>query len=209
MDLRILLSLAFAALSAAQLTITVGLPAKPNPFLLPPSTHATLSSLHKRLEAPLTTVNTFNFHNVTADSYLLDVHCATEAFHPLRVDVGEDGEVKAWETYRGNEWANKGEEVPVKSEGGARGISVKGAGSKIFFVERPACKSLTSLLLCRLYGARLIELTDVLSYSFRLQHPQEPHDPDGPGYDGHCLRHAIPNGQQYVFMSLQASILYE
>ncbi|KAL6690102.1 hypothetical protein J3F84DRAFT_398565 [Trichoderma pleuroticola] len=138
MDLRILLSLAFAALSAAQLTITVGLPAKPNPFLLPPSTHATLSSLHKRLEAPLTTVNTFNFHNVTADSYLLDVHCATEAFHPLRVDVGADGEVKAWETYRGNEWANKGEEVQVKSEGASRGISVKGAGSKIFFIERPA-----------------------------------------------------------------------
>ncbi|KAL6796034.1 hypothetical protein GGI42DRAFT_345305 [Trichoderma sp. SZMC 28013] len=138
MDLRFLLSLAFAALSAAQLTITVGLPAKPNPFLLGPSTHATLSSLHKRLEAPLTTVNTFNFHNVTADSYLLDVHCATEAFHPLRVDVGEDGEVKAWETYRGNEWANKGEEVQVKSEGASRGISVKGAGSKIFFVERPA-----------------------------------------------------------------------
>lgn len=157
MDLRILLSLAFAALSAAQLTITVGLPAKPNPFLLPPSTHATLSSLHKRLEAPLTTVNTFNFHNVTADSYLLDVHCATEAFHPLRVDVGEDGEVKAWETYRGNEWANKGEEVPVKTEGGARGISVKGAGSKIFFVERPACKSLTTLLLCMLYGAGLVD----------------------------------------------------
>lgn len=26
----------------------------------------------------------------------------------------------------------------MKSEGGARGISVKGAGSKIFFVERPA-----------------------------------------------------------------------
>ena len=159
-----------------------------------PGTHATLSSLHKRLEAPLTTVNTFNFHNVTADSYLLDVHCATEAFHPLRVDVGEDGEVKAWETYRGNEWANKGEEVQVKSEGGARGISVKGAGSKIFFVERPACKSLTSLLPCILYGAGLIELTDVLSYSFRFQHPQEPHDPDGPGYDGYCLWHAIPHG---------------
>lgn len=207
MDLRILLSLAFAALSAAQLTITVGLPAKPNPFLLGPSTHATLSSLHKRLEAPLTTVNTFNFHNVTADSYLLDVHCATEAFHPLRVDVGEDGEVKAWETYRGNEWANKGEEVPVKSEGGARGISVKGAGSKIFFVERPACKSLTSLLLCMLYGAGLIVLTDALPYSFRVQHPQEPHDPDGSGHDGYCLWHAIPDGQQYVYMSLQASIL--
>jgi ER membrane protein complex subunit 7 len=140
MDLRIFLTLALTAVGAAQLTITVGLPPKPNPFLLPSSTHATLSSLHRRLAAPLTTVNTFNFHNVTADSYLLDVHCATENFGPLRVDVGEDGDVRAWETYRGNEWANKGEEVQVKSEGETRGIAVKGAGSKIFFVERPACK---------------------------------------------------------------------
>ncbi|KAL7951002.1 hypothetical protein V8C42DRAFT_308225 [Trichoderma barbatum] len=138
MDLTILLTLALAALSAAQLTITVSLPSKPNPFLLPPSTHATLSSLRKHLNAPLTTVNTFNFHNVSADSYLLDVHCATDVFHPLRVDVGEDGEVKAWETYRGNEWANKGEEVQVKSEGGSRAFGVKAAGTKIFFVDRPA-----------------------------------------------------------------------
>lgn len=141
MDLRILLSLAFAALSVAQLTLTVSLPSKPNPFLLPPSTHATLSSLHKRLDAPLTAVNTFSFHNVSADSYLLDVHCATDVFTPLRVDVGADGDVKAWETYRGNEWANKGEEVPVKSEGASRGVSVKAAGGKIFFLERPACES--------------------------------------------------------------------
>ncbi|RFU76927.1 nonselective cation channel [Trichoderma arundinaceum] len=146
MDLRILLSLALAALSAAQLTLTVYLPSKPNPFLLPPNTHATLSSLHKHLNAPLTAVNTFSFHNVSADSYLLDVHCATDVFQPLRVDVGEDGEVKAWETYRGNEWGNKGEEVPVKSEGGPwRGISAKAVGGKIFFMERPAFSVLSIL----------------------------------------------------------------
>lgn len=145
MELPTLLTLFCAILSAsaAQVSITVSLPAKPNPFLLPPSTHATLSSLHKRLDAPLTAVNTFSFHNVSADSYLLDVHCATDTFQPLRVDVGEDGAVKAWETFRGNEWGNKGEEVPVKSEGESRrGFSVKALGGKIFFLERPACEFL-------------------------------------------------------------------
>lgn len=133
MELPTLLALFCAILSAsaAQVSLTVSLPAKPNPFLLPPSTHATLSSLHKRLDAPLTAVNTFSFHNVSADSYLLDVHCATDTFQPLRVDVGEDGAVKAWETFRGNEWGNKGEEVPVKSEGESwRGFSVKALGAK-------------------------------------------------------------------------------
>lgn len=146
MELPSLLALACAILSAsasaAQLSLTVSLPAKPNPFLLPPSTHATLSSLHRRLDAPLTVVNTFSFRNVSADSYLLDVHCATDTFQPLRVDVGEDGAVKVWETFRGNEWGNKGEAVPVKSEGEtARGFSVKALGGKIFFLERPACES--------------------------------------------------------------------
>ncbi|KAL7799852.1 hypothetical protein V8C37DRAFT_407373 [Trichoderma ceciliae] len=146
MDLSIFfLTLALAALSAAQLTLTVHLPSKPNPFLLPPSTHATLASLHKRLDAPLTALNTFSFHNVSADSYLLDVHCATDVFQPLRVDIGDDGEVKAWETFRGNEWGNKGEEVQVKSEGAAsRGVGVKALGGKIFFMERPALRLLVS-----------------------------------------------------------------
>ncbi|KAK1254269.1 hypothetical protein MKX08_008264 [Trichoderma sp. CBMAI-0020] len=150
MELPALLALVCAVLSAsasaAQLSLTVSLPAKPNPFLLPPSTHATLSSLHKRFDAPLTAVNTFSFHNVSADSYLLDVHCATDTFQPLRVDVGEDGAVKAWETFRGNEWGNKGEEVPVKSEGESRrGFSVKALGGKIFFMERPAFSVLSIL----------------------------------------------------------------
>lgn len=150
MELPALLTLFCAILgasaSAASLSLTVSLPAKPNPFLLPPSTHATLSSLHKRLDAPLTAVNTFSFHNVSADSYLLDVHCATDTFQPLRVDVGEDGAVKVWETFRGNEWGNKGEEVPVKGEGESRrGFSVKALGGKIFLLERPACEFMALL----------------------------------------------------------------
>lgn len=197
MELPTLLTLFCAVLSAsasaAQISLTVSLPAKPNPFLLPPSTHATLSSLHKRLDAPLTTVNTFNFHNVSADSYLLDVHCATDTFQPLRVDVGEDGAVKAWETFRGNEWGNKGEEVPVKSEGESRrGFTVKALGGKIFFLERPACE-LLALWLYILFAVFDGKLTGV-SYSLCAEHPQEPHDPNGYRHNGHCIRHAVPNG---------------
>ncbi|PTB63827.1 hypothetical protein BBK36DRAFT_1132469 [Trichoderma citrinoviride] len=138
MELRLLLLTAALAALTSALTLSVSLPPKPNPFLLPSSTHATLSSLHKRLSAPLSAVNTFDFHNLSAeaDSYLLDVHCPTDTFLPLRVDVGPDGEVKAWETYRGNEWGNKGEEVPVRSEGATRSLAVKAAGPKIFFMER-------------------------------------------------------------------------
>ncbi|KAH0496302.1 hypothetical protein TgHK011_003673 [Trichoderma gracile] len=138
--LLLLLTATLAAAAQTHLTLSISLPPKPNPFLLPSSTHATLSSLHKRLSAPLSAVNTFDFHNVSADSYLLDVHCPTDTFLPLRVDVdvGADGEAKvqAWETYRGNEWGNKGEEVPVRSEGATRSLAVKAAGPKIFFVER-------------------------------------------------------------------------
>lgn len=198
MELTSLLTLACAILSAsaAQVSLTVSLPAKPNPFLLPPSTHATLSSLHKRLDAPLSAVNTFGFRNVSADSYLLDVHCATDTFQPLRVDVGEDGAVKVWETFRGNEWGNKGEEVPVKSEGESwRGFSVKALGGKIFFIERPACE----LSLYPSYSGRpldyasSVKLTCVCN-SFRAEHPQEPHDPTGSRHNGHRIWHAVPNG---------------
>ncbi|KAL7808871.1 hypothetical protein V8C26DRAFT_423315 [Trichoderma gracile] len=175
--LLLLLTATLAAAAAAQthLTLSISLPPKPNPFLLPSSTHATLSSLHKRLSAPLSAVNTFDFHNVSADSYLLDVHCPTDTFLPLRVDVdvGADGEVKvqAWETYRGNEWGNKGEEVPVRSEGATRSLAVKAAGPKIFFVERTKC-------------------------DFGVEHSQKSHDPDGSGHDGHCLWHALLDGKQ-------------
>lgn len=127
-----------AAASAASLTLY--LPTKPNPFSLPPSTHATLSSLGTRVSAPLSAVNTFVFHNVSAGSYLVDVHCQTDAFHPLRLDVGDDGPIQAWETYRGNDWANKGEAVPVREGSAGRGVDIRALGSKSYFMERPTCE---------------------------------------------------------------------
>ncbi|KAI1353306.1 hypothetical protein F5Y01DRAFT_277563 [Xylaria sp. FL0043] len=136
------LSLLFSPASAA--TITLSIPASPqipNPAALPPSTHASLTALGAAFQAPLTTANTFIFRNVTPGSYLCDVHCATHGFAPLRVDVlsataGEDGEVgqlRVWETFRGNDWENKGEEI--KAADGAA-FPVKVLGSKVYYTER-------------------------------------------------------------------------
>ncbi|KAI1059199.1 hypothetical protein LB507_003493 [Fusarium sp. FIESC RH6] len=137
----------FAALLAlptalASDSLTLYLPAKPNPFTLPASTHATLSSAGVHVSAPLSAANTFVFHNVTPGSYLADVHCPTDAFHPLRIDVqleegGEEGIVRAWETYRGNDWNNKGEVVSVKEGSKGRGFEVRAIGGKNYFMERP------------------------------------------------------------------------
>jgi len=137
----------FAALLAlptalASDSLTLYLPAKPNPFTLPASTHPTLSSAGVHVSAPLSAANTFVFHNVTPGSYLADVHCPTDAFHPLRIDVqleegGEEGIVRAWETYRGNDWNNKGEVVSVKEGSKGRGFEVRAIGGKNYFMERP------------------------------------------------------------------------
>ncbi|GJN74125.1 hypothetical protein VFPFJ_07218 [Purpureocillium lilacinum] len=159
--LALLPALAAAATAATTTTtITLILPTSPNPFTLPPSTHATLSSLGAHHAAPLSTVNTFVFRNVSAGSYLVDVHCPTEAFRPLRVDVGppavaggadadagagaEDTRlvVQAWETFRGNDWGNKGE-VMALTEGG--GVHVRWMGKKNYFMERPKFSVLSIL----------------------------------------------------------------
>lgn len=132
-----------------------------HPSTLPPSTHATLTTLHQTYSAPITTANYFDFRNVSAGSYLLDVHCHTHVFAPLRVDVnqgvvdkveqvegegGEAQEVQVWGTWRGNEWSNKGEKVEVQEvEGrvGVWGFSVKATSAKEYFVERAGCKLLS------------------------------------------------------------------
>ncbi|KAI1269801.1 Cys/Met metabolism PLP-dependent enzyme-domain-containing protein [Xylariaceae sp. FL1019] len=117
-------------------TITLSIPPQTNllnPNTLPASTHATLNSLGVSYSAPLTTQNTFVFRNVTPGSYLGDVHSGTYGFAPLRVDLLPEGEtVKVWETFRGNDWENKGEEVTKIS--GA--FPVKALGAKVPFTER-------------------------------------------------------------------------
>jgi O-acetylhomoserine/O-acetylserine sulfhydrylase len=94
------------------------------------------------LSAPLSVRNDFIFHNVTAGSYLVDVHCATYAFVPLRLDViiteGKDTlSLQAWETYRGNDWDNKGEKLAVL-DGDV--LDARVLGAKAYFMERSKCE---------------------------------------------------------------------
>ncbi|KAG6039368.1 hypothetical protein E4U41_002758 [Claviceps citrina] len=159
----LLLSLPSCA-TAASLTLHLP-PTVLHPAGLPPSTHATLSTLSRHHSAPLSALHTFVFRNVTPGSYLADVHCPTYGFRPLRIDVlpprgevegpdegaAERETVRAWDTFRGNEWANKGEEatpVRVGSGGGGEadyGFEVKSLGGKVYFVERPSFSILSIL----------------------------------------------------------------
>ncbi|CZS88910.1 hypothetical protein WAI453_010519 [Rhynchosporium graminicola] len=133
--------------------LRVSIPSTPllqHPSTLPPSTHATLTTLSHHYSAPLTTTNSFDFRNVTCGSYLLDIHCHTHVFAPLRVDVTEssgkkvvDGvdekEVQVWDTFRGNEWGNKGEVKEVKEvedRVGVWGFEVTCVGKKEYLIER-------------------------------------------------------------------------
>ncbi|KAI1656167.1 hypothetical protein F4813DRAFT_136089 [Daldinia decipiens] len=139
-----------------QTTLTLWVPSSqplPNPHTLPSTTHATLSALRAAYDAPLTAAGSFVFRNVTPGSYLADVHSATHAFAPLRIDVlarapaDDEGEaggglvVRAWETYRGNDWDNKGQEVP-RSGGG---FAVRALGPREYFVERGSFSILSIL----------------------------------------------------------------
>ena len=131
---------AFLTLALAA-DITLYLPPKPNPFTLPSTTHATLTSLHHRYSAPLSAVNTFVFRNVTeGESYLADIYCPGHAYHPLRIDVGAAGEVSIWETYRGNDWGNKGEAMEVREGSFGKGVELRSLGAKNYFIERPKCE---------------------------------------------------------------------
>lgn len=167
--MRVPLSTAAALLSLLQplasalatTALTLAIPAQhhlPNPGALPPSTHATLATLYTTYSAPLSAANTFVFRNVTPGSYLADVHCATHAFAPLRVDVLASAaapeklgmlSVQAWETFRGNDWDNKGEEAKEMALGGTAGSSVATATAalpvrclapKQYFMERSSCE---------------------------------------------------------------------
>ena len=144
--------------------------ALPNPNVLPPSTSATLTTLSQVLNSPLRADNVFDFRNVSSGSYLLDIHCHTNSFAPLRVDVHEGlklengqardvEEIEVFGTFRGNEWSNKGPVVDVtevSDEGDKRiwGFMVKAQGEKEYLMERSGCEffppiaTTTILLIC-------------------------------------------------------------
>ncbi|KAI0013313.1 hypothetical protein F4779DRAFT_446244 [Xylariaceae sp. FL0662B] len=140
-------TLALSPPHSDQTTVTLVIPSSqqlPNPHTqLPASTHATLTALSARHDAPLTIADAFVFRNVTPGSYLADVHCPTHGFAPLRVDVDIDADgqglrTRAWETFRGHDWANRGEEARRTSVGGDAAFAVRVLGAKVHFTERGA-----------------------------------------------------------------------
>lgn len=176
--------------SALAVDLTLYLPPKPNPFTLAPSTRATLSTLHDYYSAPLSSVNTFVFRNVSAPgSYLVDVHSATDAFRPLRVDISPEGRVEAWETYRGNDWGNKGEALALREGSVGAGFELRALGGKNYFQERPKCEHHT-------WGGCGLDPADEKIRSLCFDYSEESHDPDGSGQYGHVCRHAEAHGEQ-------------
>lgn len=146
MQLGTMLCMLLAAPLVACSRVLVSLPSAAafsnwTPSALTASTTASLTTISSTYTAPLRSDNTFDFRHVSPGSYLLDVHCSSHIFAPLRIDVDEAGQVEAWGTFRGNEWDNKGETVIVKDLGGFKSLDVKVLGEKSFYVERSGCMS--------------------------------------------------------------------
>ena len=58
-------------------------------------------------------------------------------FAPLRVDVSEQDAVEIWQTFRGNEWDNKGERIGAGS--GSANADVRVVGERAFYESRGGC----------------------------------------------------------------------
>ncbi|CCU81371.1 unnamed protein product [Blumeria hordei] len=150
MLLRYLLTTGIHVVSAIYLRPHLPPVLAPIAITLPPSTHATLTTLSQSYSAPLRTDGDFEFHNVSPGSYLMEIYCHSHFFMPLRVDVlEEEEEVQVWTTFRGSDWENKGEAMAVTAEKRAsdHGYSfpVKMLTKKEYLVERPGFSPLNLL----------------------------------------------------------------
>ena len=136
----LLFSVALA--TAARLTISIppSPPLLPNPATLPSSTHAVLLGPPGiRYDVPLRRDNTFIFPSLETASYLLSIHSRDHFFPPLRIDVTSvegrnEQTISAWQTFRGNEWSNKGPQYGTGE--GELSIEVRPMGEKQFYQER-------------------------------------------------------------------------
>jgi hypothetical protein len=149
-----------AVANAARLVVVVP-PSQllPEPSTLPPSTHAILlgSPGGATYDSLLRRDNTFVFPEIALDSYLFTVYARDYNFAPLRVDVATNSTssalssekdeastvITAWQTFRGNEWSNKGPEL-----GSARDtltIRVQPLGGKDYYQQRAGFNILSFL----------------------------------------------------------------
>lgn len=151
------LSTIICATGAASLASAAHIQIAINPSTLVPSpstqiSHATSAYLTKpgqTYTAPLSTDGSFDFRNVSSGSYLVDIVSSEYLFAPLRLDILDTAageEVKAWGTWRGNEWSNNGEVFQVKSLGeqpgreGIKRVEISVAATKEVFIDRVGCK---------------------------------------------------------------------
>lgn len=142
-----LVSTIFLALTslahAAHLTVSIApSPQFPNPATLSSSTHALLlGPAGTSYDVPIRRNSAFVFPDLDAASYLLTIHSRDYFFPPLRIDVttaSEGGEetasINAWQTFRGNEWSNKG---PSYGTGkGELTVQVTASGQKDYYQPR-------------------------------------------------------------------------
>ena len=110
----------------------------PAPSTLPSTSYATLTTSNGTLTAPLRRNNSFLFRNLAPGSYLCDVYTRDYTIAPLRVDVDGGEKIEVWQTFRGNEWDNRGERL-----GGGVGevvVDVRVVGRKEYYEVKGGCE---------------------------------------------------------------------
>jgi ER membrane protein complex subunit 7 len=139
--LSLLLSAGLTTAARLSVSIPPSPPQLPNPATLPASTHAVLLGPPGiRYDVPIRKDNRFVFHSIEEASYLLSIHSRDHVFPPLRIDVSKsEGDatqqsITAWQTFRGNEWSNKGPQYGTGEN--ALSIEVRPMAQKDFYMER-------------------------------------------------------------------------
>ncbi|KAI5286109.1 hypothetical protein KEM52_002138 [Ascosphaera acerosa] len=169
----LIISCLVAAGSSLASSLTISIPAVaelPPPHTLPPSTHATLSTLSassslgdaaatsrpaRPLRARIDKNNAIVFpdlgHGGDGDgattSYLLEIHARSAVFSPFRVDVAADGTIEGvWDTVRGQRWDHKGiDRVWRRDPQGGVSIDARMVASRVFYEQRPQFSPLSLL----------------------------------------------------------------
>jgi hypothetical protein len=202
-----------SAAAAASLTIQIPPSAVlPNPHGLAANTHATLTTLSEESQQPhvhtasLTRSAGFVFSDLLPstkkESYLLDIRSREYIFAPYRVDVAADGSILGiWETFRGNQWENRGAEKYVaqaaeKSKNDAAvTVDARVLARREFYEERPKCEYPDYY---KVYTTCLMKRLLTWIYSLPAEPFQKPHDSAGRLCSRRHIRHAKTPRKQYA-----------
>lgn len=152
----------------------------PNPFTLPSSTHATLTSgTEPPRRALLRRGDYFEFSNITtAGSYLLEVHTRDFVFAPYRIDIAPSSDPTesvisgAWETYRGTKWEDRGVALvaaPTKD----LTLNIKTLSGKSFYEQRQGFNPMSLLK-----NPMILMAVVALAFTFGMPKLMENMDPE-------------------------------